>query len=170
MRIAEASWGSSTKVRRCTTCGLISWSPIRGNGVASGVKNLPIRLVVSIWSRTRWCDGIRCIGRPSSSNANRKAIRWRRAISLMSGPRGTCHINVHGKSHFNMEEVRGRKGLRPLRQPRWASSRKKLLRLSRKACTKSSTIRDGRRSRRSRVSPTSIHTAPSWAEPVGTSP
>ena len=28
------------------------------------------------------------------------------------------HINVHGKYHFNMEEARGRKGLRPLRQPR----------------------------------------------------
>jgi TnpA family transposase len=30
------------------------------------------------------------------------------------------HINVHGKYHFNMEEARGRKGLRPLRQPRRA--------------------------------------------------
>jgi len=28
------------------------------------------------------------------------------------------HINVHGKYHFNMEEARVRKGLRPLRQPR----------------------------------------------------
>ena len=27
------------------------------------------------------------------------------------------HINVYGKYHFNIEEARGRKGLRPLRPP-----------------------------------------------------
>jgi TnpA family transposase len=33
-------------------------------------------------------------------------------------PTRYAHINVHGKYHFNVEEARGRKGLRPLRQPR----------------------------------------------------
>jgi TnpA family transposase len=36
-------------------------------------------------------------------------------------PTRYAHVNVHGKYHFNMEEARGRKGLRPLRQPRRAS-------------------------------------------------
>jgi TnpA family transposase len=33
-------------------------------------------------------------------------------------PTRYAHINVHGKYHFNVEEARGRKGLRPLRRPR----------------------------------------------------
>jgi hypothetical protein len=32
-------------------------------------------------------------------------------------PTRYAHLNVYGKYHFNVEEVRGRKGLRPLRQP-----------------------------------------------------
>jgi len=33
-------------------------------------------------------------------------------------PTRYAHINVHGKYRFNVEEARGRQGLRPLRQPR----------------------------------------------------
>jgi TnpA family transposase len=33
-------------------------------------------------------------------------------------PTRYAHINVHGKYHFNVEEARGRKGLRPLRPPK----------------------------------------------------
>jgi hypothetical protein len=32
-------------------------------------------------------------------------------------PTRYVHINVYGKYHFNVEEVWGRHGLRPLRQP-----------------------------------------------------
>jgi hypothetical protein len=32
-------------------------------------------------------------------------------------PTRYAHLNVYGKYHFNVEAVRGRKGLRPLRQP-----------------------------------------------------
>src|SRR5438128_4041690 len=32
-------------------------------------------------------------------------------------PTRYVHINIYGKSHFNVEEVWGRYGLRPLRQP-----------------------------------------------------
>ena len=32
-------------------------------------------------------------------------------------PTQYAHLNVYGKYHFNVEEVRGRKGLHPLRQP-----------------------------------------------------
>jgi len=32
-------------------------------------------------------------------------------------PTRYAHLNVYGKYHFNVEEGRGRKGLRPLRQP-----------------------------------------------------
>jgi len=32
-------------------------------------------------------------------------------------PTRYAHINVYGKYHFNVEEARGRKGLRILRQP-----------------------------------------------------
>jgi Tn3 transposase DDE domain len=32
-------------------------------------------------------------------------------------PTRYAHLNVYGKYHINVEEVRGRKGLRPLRQP-----------------------------------------------------
>ena len=32
-------------------------------------------------------------------------------------PTRYAHVNVYGKYHFNIEEARGRQGLRPLRQP-----------------------------------------------------
>jgi hypothetical protein len=32
-------------------------------------------------------------------------------------PTRYAHLNVYGKYHFNVEEIHGRQGLRPLRQP-----------------------------------------------------
>jgi hypothetical protein len=38
-------------------------------------------------------------------------------MKINKGMRNGGHINVYGKYHFNLDEVRRRQGLRPLRQP-----------------------------------------------------